>query len=36
MLPRAVSDIIRQRWTPAESGQSPQLFRFFYIAAEYR
>jgi hypothetical protein len=29
MLPRAVSDIIRQRWTPAESGRSPQLFRFF-------
>jgi hypothetical protein len=36
MLPRAVADIIRRRWTPPESGQSPQVFRFFYIAAEYR
>lgn len=29
MLPRAGADTIRRRWTPPESGQSPQVFRLF-------
>jgi hypothetical protein len=29
MLPRAAADIARRRWTPLESGQIPEEFRFF-------